>query len=107
MKRNDITTPVVNFLFQDTDRTFANQYLKDFHELVKARINDGLTSIQRHKKILGKQNYCWTGFVKHWVWESDTWRVYVSTEGASFEVLESLTLQEAWAAWQDYYNKMK
>lgn len=105
MKRTDETSPLINFLFQDPVK--SKLYLDELMDLMKARAKDGISSLERHKKILGKQNYCWTGFVRHWVWETDTWRVYVSKEGASFEVLASLTLDEAWAAWQDYYNKMK
>ncbi len=105
MKREDETAPIINYLFQDSQR--SDQYLKESMNLAKARMVSGLSSIERHKKILGKQTYCWTGFVKHWIWETDTWRVYVSKEGGSFEVLATLTPDEAWAAWQDYYNKMK
>lgn len=106
MKRSDETSPIINFLF-NVDRAIADQYLQESLSLMKARMHDGLSSLERHKKILGKQNYCWTGFVRHWVWETDTWRVYVSKEGASFEVLATLTPDEAWQAWQDYYNRMK
>jgi hypothetical protein len=106
MKRSDTTQPIVNFLFQDKSGKLGQQYLKESMDLMKLRIEDGLSSIQRHKKILGKQKYCWTGFVKHWVWEENNWRAYVSKEGASFEVLESLTLKEAWSEWQDYYKRM-
>lgn len=70
------------------------------------RCYDNLSSVQFNKKVLGKQKYCYNGSVRYWVWEFDNYRVYVSKEGVSFEVLNSLSLEEAWLAWQDYYNKI-
>lgn len=105
MKRTDETSPLINCLFQDTIK--AKQFLDETMDLVRVRAKSGLSSIEWHKKILGKQNYCWTGSVRNWVWETDTWRVYVSKEGAVLEVLLTLTPDEAWLAWQDYYNRMK
>jgi hypothetical protein len=107
MKKSDETSPIINFLFQDSTGKLGKQYVEESINLMKARHKINLSSIKWHQKVLGKQNYCWTGSSKNWIWETDVWRVYVSKEGAAFEVLASLALDEAWAAWQDYYNKMK
>lgn len=103
MKKTDETSPIINFLFGNKEK--SEQYLKDSMSLMFAR--GKLSSKDYHKKKLGKQKYCWIGFVRHWVWESETWRVYVSKRGSAFEVLATLTEDEAWAAWQDYFSKVR
>jgi hypothetical protein len=104
MKKTDETDSVINYFYVDKVR--SDQYLKDNLNLMMTRCETGLSSIKWHKKVLGKQKYCWISFVKNWVWETDTWRVYVSKRGSSFELLKGLTLDQAWEAWQDYYNRM-
>jgi hypothetical protein len=103
MKKSDITTPLVNILRDHNQLSFMIEQLKEFM-LIRP---SGVSSIKWHKQKLGKQKYCWKGFIKHWVWETDTWRVYVNKEGSSFEVLESLNGDQAIEAWKDYYSKVK
>jgi hypothetical protein len=60
-----------------------------------------------HKAQLGRQNYTWVGEYRFWVWETDTWRVYVSDQqGTSLEVKDSLSPEQSLAAWNDYLFKM-
>lgn len=102
MKKSDITTPIINILNHKADLDVMYQnHLK----LMKAR-QPNVTSLQWHKEKLGKHKYCWTGFTKHYVWEFDNYRIYVSKEGASFEVLESLNAKEALDSWNDYYLRL-
>jgi hypothetical protein len=102
MKKSDISTPIINVLKTKTNYDIMNNnYLK----LMKARpIN--VSSLQWHKKKLGKHKYCWTSFIKRYVWEFENYRVYVSKEGVSFEVLESLSADQALDAWSDYYLRL-
>lgn len=103
MKKTDETSPIINFIFSNKNR--GDQYIKDSMALMFAR--GQLSSIKYHKQKLGKQNYCWLGSVKHWVWEGEKWRAYVSKRGVAFEVLADITEDEAWEAWQDYFSKVK
>lgn len=100
MNKTDITTPIINLLHNIIYYDIMNV---NYAKMQKAR-PIGVSFLKWHKQKLGKQKYCWTGFVKHWVWEFDNWRVYVSKEGASFEVLADLSAEDALAAWDEYYN---
>ena len=42
------------------------------------------------RERLGRHSYCWTGYVRHWVWERKQWRLYASVEGLSLEVIMPL-----------------
>lgn len=103
MRKTDETTPIINIIFSSKDK--SNQYIKDNMQIMFARGKK--SSVEYHKVKLGKQNYCWLGSVRHWIWEGNNWRVYVSKRGAAFEVLSNLTVDEAWGAWQDYFNKIR
>lgn len=103
MNKEDITTPISNYIFNSGNRELIDKYVFEHLSIIP----QGMSSLQHHKQKLGKQKYCWTGHVKNWVWESDCWRLYVSKEGASLEVLRNLTLEQAIAAWKDYYSKVK
>lgn len=69
----------------------------------------GEPRIARHKRLLGKQDYCWTGKHRYWVWEvPHRWRVYVSeVGGVGFEVACNLDAAGAKAALDDYLEKMQ
>jgi len=103
MKKSDQTTPLLNLMSLPEHFKFMDRKIIEELHIRPA----GISSIEHHKQKLGKQKYCWSGFVKHWVWESDAWRVYVSSEGSSFEVLENLSPENAIVAWKDYYSKVK
>ncbi len=53
---------------------------------------DGQRSRQEAQRRLGKQAFCWTGWVRHWVWEGQgsergMWRLFGSSEGLSLELM--------------------
>lgn len=103
MNRGTPTTPIINIIQDDKSKT--DQYLADILLLMRNR--QPYSSKDFHKNKLGKQNYCLNGTVRHWVWQTDMWRVYVSKRGMVLEVLELSNINEAWEAWQDYLQKMK
>jgi len=104
MKKNDLTIPIYNILFQFQDYNFIHKFNIEY---LSIRPSD-VSSIEHHKNKLGKQKYCITlPFKRCWIWEGENWRVYVSKKGAQFEVLENSTLEQAKIAWQDYYEKVK
>lgn len=83
---------------------YGDDYLKQYLQLC----HENRPCVQAHKNKLGKQNYCWNGEFRFWIWETESWRVFVSnTKGICFEVLDSLSYEEAWNTWKDYLNRMK
>jgi hypothetical protein len=101
MKRSDETTPLQNLLNQSPSDPRNQQYSLEF---ISLRPSD-ISSFKLNKSKLGKQKYCiMAGFYRCWVWEGENWRAYVSKRGLSFEVLPHLSIDEAWAAWQEYKN---
>lgn len=72
-----------------------------------APLGAGLEPIAFHKARLGRQSYTWLGEGRMWVWETDTWRAYVSDwKGIAFEVRADLSDEEAFAAWDDYRARL-
>lgn len=64
-------------------------------------------SVNFHKERLGEQDYTWVGEFRFWVWETPDWRVYANNhKGTCFEVREDLTDEEAFAAWDDYLQRV-
>jgi len=64
-------------------------------------------SKRSHKERLGEQDYTWVGEFRFWVWETSDWRVYANNhKGTCFEVREDLTDEEAFAAWDDYLQRV-
>jgi len=67
----------------------------------------GIRPVQLMKERLGKQDYCWTGEFRFWVWEQSNWRVFVSNQkGICFEVREDLDYAHVRAAWDDFRTKI-
>lgn len=79
---------VVNIIQENPD------YMKEFLDrmvyekgLHNAIFKSGNKPVEAHKAIFGKQNYCFTGEYKYWVWDFGNWRVFVSNiRGISVEV---------------------
>lgn len=87
------TTPVVNLI--QTDRTLMDRY-SDW--LLHAR-GEGETSVQTAKRVLGRQDFCWTGSYRFWVWDREFtvdlgdgrqetwhWRLFASKRGMVLEI---------------------
>lgn len=115
MNKTDITTPLLNYFsgflskdkpdFETIIKPLMDQYQQDLLVLMKTR-QATTSSKEYHLQKLGKQKYCTILSYRNWVWEGENWRVYCSKRGASFEVLEGLTMAQAWDAWQDYFEKI-
>lgn len=104
MNKSDITTPLVNLLNNQKYSQFMFDQTLEFLKL-RPRLK---SSLEWHKEKFGMQNYCINfPFKRCWVWEGTNWRVYVSKRGTSFEVLETLTPEQAMDAWHEYYAKIK
>lgn len=88
------TTPAINLL-QDPEllKLYSDRYLSFCNMLYNVRGSVNL--VQHCKNRLGKQDYCWVGEYKNWIWEfkDDTpnrpdffVRVFVNnTQGVSIE----------------------
>ena len=105
MDKQDVSTPIINIMSNNGGMHLSTEYLADQMLLVNKRSQAKLSSKEFHKLKLGKQKYCWTGFIRHWVWEGNDWRVYVSNNGAAFEVKDGIDMVRAWAAWKDYFSR--
>lgn len=96
------TTPFINHVFAAGKGGCHSDVLdqvKEMHSKMRP-------SVDAHKKLLGKQDYCWNGEYRFWVWEGTDWRVFCSNiQGTSFEVREGITIERAFAAWEDYRVK--
>ena len=58
------------------------------------------------KERLGRQDYCWVGSVRNWIWERGDWRAFASTEGLTFEASIKCDVAQAIAAWDDFRTKV-
>lgn len=60
------------------------------------------------KKVLGKQNYCWNGEFRYWVWENSQRRIFVSNQkGICFEVSDNLSFREAIKEYKKFIDSIK
>jgi hypothetical protein len=61
-------------------------------------------SVQFHKRRLGKQDFCWQGSGhRFWIWQRNNWIVFANNDhGASFEVLTTLSVEDAIESFRDY-----
>ena len=96
------TTPIENILCINN---FAfDKFCKEFIQL-NSFLHDN--HVKHHKEKLGKHNSMFTGEYKYYVWDSPSWRVYVSNKrGTSFEVISKASEKEAILAWEDYKEKI-
>ncbi len=44
------------------------------------------TVIKFHQRMLGKQSFCWQGSNKNFIWEFETYRLFVNKNGRNIEV---------------------
>jgi hypothetical protein len=93
----------------------------------RAAFEAGITTTAYTKALLGKQDYCWTGSVRNWIWERPVevtledgrtitrkWRLYASSKGLTLEVEDGGrpwgdTMYDAapkvWAQFLAYWNQ--
>jgi hypothetical protein len=58
---------------------------------------------------LGKQDYCWTGSERNWVWErahAPKWRAFASTRGLSLEFEHDLTFDQFLESYNDFCERV-
>jgi hypothetical protein len=102
MDRSTPTTPIECCILDARGHSFHTSSYLTFCILAPKNM------VKYHKAFLGKQAYCFTGVSgRFWVWESDSWRVWVNNvKGPCFEVLVGSTQSEAQRAWMNYVNDM-
>ena len=97
------TTPIENILIGD--RRLGGKYVQEYIELFAQQ---SVGSVQVCKAALGPQRYTWTGEFRFWVWTGANWRIHASNhKGLCFEVLPSLTPQQAYDAWREVCPRLK
>src|ERR1700749_3257021 len=101
MERSDETTPISNVLRGASLEKFST---KDF---LLTSFVIGSPKVAAHRARLGRHSYCFTSSRRYWVWETESWRVYVNNEGGiGFEVPVAFTQERAVEAWNDYKKRM-
>ncbi len=99
------STPVINIPWMSKSE-FTDEQLKLFQDECMAMHRILRPPVQSLKTRLGKQNFTWVGEYRFWVWEGENWRVYASNaKGICFEVRETLSVDDAFKAWQDFRVK--
>jgi len=102
-----MTTPIVNVISYASPhyKRWEKQY-KELCLVARGALHGDRDLVAFHKKALGRHKGCFTAEFRHWVWEGDGWRVFVSNlKGIGFEVAVHLKPTEALAAWADYRSK--
>jgi hypothetical protein len=100
------STPLDNYFVKWTNKQSAS-FTGEMFDVLRAPAKSGLKPVSFMKKLLGKQDYCWNGEFRFWVWQQGDWRVYVSnTKGICFEVREFLSYGEVIYAWNDFRMKI-
>jgi hypothetical protein len=113
--RDTTTTPALNIaaaaLRESSDRMPAQDPacqlqwdLSDAMALISMSADkSGVSLVQYHKDKLGRQDRCWNGEFRFWIWEREGYRVYISNhKGICFEVPQDATLEESTKALADY-----
>lgn len=94
------TTPIINILYSDLSF--------DTSEMVLVDLLIGSPKVQAFKNKLGRQNYCFQGEYRYWVWESVYWKVYVSnSKGQTLEVPEDFNINQAKLSWENFKKSLK
>jgi hypothetical protein len=105
-----VTTPIENLLSAVPDEGVTmHRHYRQYAALCVARANLGILargSAPFLTERLGRRwDYTFTGEFRSRVWETPTWRIFVSNRGWDFEVLPEATVAEAQAAWEDFLTK--
>ncbi len=90
------STPVTNLIQGDQDA--CNRYSTWMRTEGQAQFDLNLSPMQMAQKMLGRQDFCWVGSVRHWIWvreftfqngehtETWRWRLFASTRGWSLGI---------------------
>ena len=111
------STPLVNLLqyhalsYQDASRMgleLSALYVELYRELHHQGHKD---KVALHKKVFGKQDYCFTSYQRSWVWHgpNDLYRIFVSnSRGIYFEVNEDRvkTFPEGLKLFREYIDTL-
>ena len=89
--------PVTNVV--QHDRAAHERWMDWMMGNLTDRNERGESSLQTAKRVLGKQDFCWTGGNRHWIWvrpfdvdlgegrtETWRWRLFVSVRGCTLEI---------------------
>jgi hypothetical protein len=106
------TESVINIIggYHEHNREYMlrmHGYPKGMREGVYGKIHEaGLTCVEMHKKLFGRQTYCWNGEFRYWVWDYGTWRIYVANgKGIAIEVDPSFDAVATMKVLRDYWEK--
>jgi|APSaa5957512622_1039677.scaffolds.fasta_scaffold05605_3 hypothetical protein len=93
------TQPVVNYIQGHALRDVQQRYSGWMHACGFRGHRLGEGSVKTAKRVLGKQDFCWTGYTRSWVWERPFtvtledgrvetwhWRLFASKRGKVLEV---------------------
>lgn len=104
MKTVDSTTPLLNF---DLSANEIKRLYSEEMQMHGSPRQAGLKPIDWVSSRLGPCSRTQTLEFRFRVWESDSWRVYVSNKkGICFEVSEFLTKEQALKCWSDFREKL-
>ncbi len=99
------STPVVNLWSPNDD---PKDFARCSELTTKVNMRFGIMGhVQGHKDALGRQDFCYTGYRRYWIWNDKDlkWRVFVSNQGGvSFEVNSEkvASVSEATRCFEEY-----
>lgn len=98
------TEPVINKLFGNKE--YSDEYIKRMIRGVYFQVRTPDTLVEAHKRLLGRQTYCWNGEFRYWVWDYRTHRIYVSNKkGIGIEVEPNFDADQTMEILRDYWSK--
>ena len=100
---------LIDYAFNDAESREACDLLLSRHQ----RLHWASAEAGGAKKFLlaklGKQDYCWTGSEKNWIWErscSPRWRAFASTRGLTLEFEHDLTFEQFQESYNDFCERV-
>ena len=101
----DRTSCVISFYFASEESQKLIQYILDAHTYRR----EGEPLVDQHKRVFGRQDICWSGEYRYWIWVLETGlRIYVSNfQGVSLEMPEFSTFEDVKHAVDFYYEALK
>lgn len=101
--KDRITESVINIV--QHDRSCMDEYMNRMIKGYYSKVRLG-RHVEAHKEVFGQQSYCWNGEFRYWVWDFETWRVYVSNhKGVAVEVNQGSNLEQTMAILKDYWTR--